>query len=68
MKLFSKWSKRLGALLVMSLGIMSLSAQSAMTLMVDGTMNTVACVDEPLVLNARVASGYSVGDVVDVYR
>ena len=68
MKLFSKWSKRLGALLVMSLGIMSLSAQNALTLMVDGTMNTVACVDEPLVLNARVASGYSVGDVVDVYR
>ena len=44
------------------------SAQNAMTLMVNGTMDTVACVDEPLMLNARVDSGYSVGDVVDVYR
>ncbi len=53
---------------VFSLLSVVVNAQKAMTLMVNGTMDTVACVDEPLMLNARVDSGYSVGDVVDVYR
>ena len=46
----------------------ALSAQNALTLMVNGTMDTLACVDERLMLSARADSGYSVGDMVDVYR
>lgn len=68
MKSFSNFFKRICALAVLSFGTLSLNAQSyALTLMVDGTMETKACLDEPIVMNARVASG-SPSDVMDVYR
>lgn len=56
------------ALVLMCVSVGTAYAQSyGFTLMVDGSMDVSACVDEPIVLNAS-ATNPSASDAVDVYR
>ncbi|MCQ2224856.1 MAG: hypothetical protein MJZ14_03915, partial [Paludibacteraceae bacterium] len=60
-------SRYVFALMLLCFGVGTSYAQDGLTLMVDGSMNVSACVDEPIVLNAS-AKNASASDAMDVYR